>query len=110
MPGAGRGLHLILNRARWSDRRSIAGRLLVNYELVSVEAGDHGVEGKRAEEVAAHALLHLDEGAGGGVDPVYAETLSEPAEFGFEVDVADELGRSGDDEEQIFNEAARGAE
>ncbi len=76
----------------------------------SFEADGHGVEGEGAEEVAAHALFDLDEGAGGAVDPVDGEALGEAVEFGGEVEVADEGGGSGDDEEQIFNEAAEGAE
>jgi hypothetical protein len=67
----------------------------------------HGVERERAEEVAAHAGLDLDEGAGGGVDPVDGEAFARGGEFGFEIDVADEARGSGDDEEQVFKRLPR---
>ena len=44
-----------------------------NIRLALVEADGHGVKRKGAEEVAAHALLDLNEGAGRGVDPVDGE-------------------------------------
>ena len=38
------------------------------------------------------------------------EALGEAVEVGGEIEVADEGGRAGDDEQQIFNEAAESAE
>src|ERR1035441_1394174 len=120
MPGSIRRLHLIFESGEagpgWlcflfsPNADALPSHDLVDSVLIAIEAGGHGVEGERAEQVAAHALLHLDEGAGGRGDPVDAEALSQAGEFAFEVDIADELGRSGDHQEQIFNEAAEGAE
>jgi hypothetical protein len=39
----------------------------------------HGVERERTQQVAAHALFDLDEGAGGGVDPVDGEAVRQTA-------------------------------
>ena len=83
---------------------------VVKTGLKTFEADGHGVEGEGAKEIAPHALFDLDEGAGGAIDPVDREALGEVVEFGGEVEVADEGGGSGDDEEEIFNEAAEGAE
>ncbi len=47
---------------------------------------------------------------GGGVNPVYTYVLCKASDFGFDVEIADELRRAGDDEEQVFDEAAEGAE
>jgi hypothetical protein len=56
------------------------------------EADGHGVQGERAEQVAAHALLHLDEGAGGSIDPVHGQALGQALQIGGQIEVADEAG------------------
>ena len=78
-------------------------------DSVPFQADGHRVERQGAEEVAAHALLDLGEGAGGGIDPVDGQILRQAVEFGGEVEVADELRRAGVDEEQVFKQAAQGA-
>ena len=70
----------------------------------------YSVERDGTEQVASHALFDLDEGVGGRVNPVYTYVLSQASEFGFDVQIADELGRTGHDKEQVFDEAAQGAE
>ena len=82
----------------------------IDGRLRPFKADGHGIEGEGAEEVAAHALLHLDEGAGGSIDPVDGEALGEAVKVGGEIEVADEGGSSCNDEEKVFNEAAEGTE
>jgi len=53
------------------------------------ETHGHGVERERTQEIAAHALLDLNEGASGVVDPFDGEALGETRELGGNVDVAD---------------------
>jgi hypothetical protein len=50
------------------------------------------------------------EGVGGAVDPVEGHAGGELGEFGGDVLVADELGRAGDEHEQVFDEGVGGAE
>ena len=78
--------------------------------LTTVEGDGHGVDGEGAEQVAAHALLHLNEGAGGIVNPIDRQVLGHAAELGGEVDVADEVRRAGNNQQQILKQAAGGAE
>lgn len=91
---------------------SVIAKWEVRDGLISFKGSGHGIERKGTEEVAAHAGLDLYEGAGGGVNPVDGKGrfAGEPGEFGFEVKVADEARGSSDDEEEVFNEAAQGAE
>ena len=105
----GAGCRLLLYFEAAGAGRTL-GRLRVKFGSVSVEADGHGVEREGAEEVAAHALLDLDESAGGRVDPVHIQVLGEAVEFRGEVDVADKLRRAGEDQKQVFEEAPRGAE
>jgi len=94
----------------------VRGGLLLSFselcgtELLAIEGDGHGVEREGTQQVAAHAGFGLNEGAGGVVDPLDAYALREAGKFGFDVQVADKAWRSGDDEEQVFNEAAEGAE
>jgi len=54
-------------------------------------------------------LLDLDESASGAIYPVDGETFSKVGEFGSEVEVADERRCSGDDEQEVFDEAGESA-
>jgi len=69
--GAGGGCSFIFERR--GNAGLDEGRVGVNLRLVAVEADGHGVEREGAKEVAAHALLDLNEGAGCRVDPVNGE-------------------------------------
>jgi hypothetical protein len=69
-----------------------------------------GVEGERAEEVAAHSALDLVEGTGGLFDPVEGEGLGETIDFGAEVGVAEEFRGAGLEEEDVFEEEGEGSE
>ena len=72
MQGAGCRLLLYFEAG---EARGTLGRLRVKFGSVAVEAYGHGIEREGAEEVAAHALLDLDEGAGGTVDPIHIQVL-----------------------------------
>lgn len=87
-----------------------SGEMRCGLALMPFEGYGHGIKRQRAEQVAAHALLDLDEGAGGAVDPVDGEAFREAGEFGVQIEVADERRGSGHDEQQVLNEAAEGAE
>ncbi len=69
-----------------------------------------GVEGERAEEVAAHSALDLVEASGGLFDPVEGEGLGKTVDFGAKVGVAEEFGGAGLEEEDVFEEEGEGAE
>lgn len=72
--------------------------------------GGEGVEGEGAEEVAAEARVDLVDGVGGSLDEGEGEGGGEAVELGADVDVADELGGAGVEEEQVFKEEGEGAE
>ena len=55
-------------------------------------------------------MLHLDEGASGAVDPVDSEPFGEARQLSGEIDVANERRRSGNHEQQIFNQAGERAQ
>lgn len=96
---------------------------MVGY-LLTVETDGHGVKREGAEEVAAHALFYLAQGAGGRVNPVdgsfldsgldggsllRGDVLGEGGQLRGQVKVTDELRGAGDDEEQVFKQTAQGA-
>ena len=68
------------------------------------ELGGEGVEGEGAEEIAAEAGLDLVGGVAGAFDPGEGEGLGEALEFGAEVDVAEEFGGPGVEQEQVFEQ------
>jgi hypothetical protein len=74
------------------------------------ELGGEGVEGEPAEEVAAEAGVDLVEGVAGAFDPLEGKGGGEAVEFGTEVDVAEELGGSGVEEEEVFEQQRERAE
>ena len=78
--------------------------------LFEIEGHGHGVERERPQQVAAHAGFHLDQGAGSVVDPLDAHALGEAGELGFNIDIPNQPRSSGNDEEQVLNQAAEGAQ
>jgi len=74
------------------------------------QAEGHGVDGEGAEEVAAHAAFDIVESARGAVDPVDGETFGKMGELGRDVEVADQGGRAGDEEQKVFEETAERAQ
>jgi hypothetical protein len=72
--------------------------------------GGEGVEGERAEEVAAEAGVDLVEGVAGALDPFERKGGGEAVELGTDVDVTEELGGAGVEQEEVFEEEREGAE
>ena len=72
--------------------------------------GGEGVEGEGAEEVAAEAGVDLVEGVAGAFDPGEGEGGGEAFELGAEVDVAEEFGGPGVEQEEVFEQQREGAE
>ncbi len=74
------------------------------------ELRGEAIEGEGAEQIAAHAGFDLAETAGGGLDPVEADSRGHGGELALEIDVADELRGFGFEEEKVFEEGGGGAE
>ncbi len=72
--------------------------------------GGEGVQGEVAEEVAAKAGLNLVQGVAGIFDPREGDGGGELFEVRADVGVAETLGGAGQEEEEIFEEEAEGAE
>ena len=70
----------------------------------------HRVERERAQQIAAHALFDLDEGARGAVDPLHGQAFGQALEIGGEIDVADERRCARDDQKQILKQASESAQ
>ena len=74
------------------------------------ELGGEGVEGERAEEVAAEAGLDLVEGVTGAFDPGEGKGGGEAFELGAQVGVAEEFGGARVEQEEVFEQQREGAE
>ena len=72
--------------------------------------GGEGVQREVAQQVAAHAAVDLVEAAAGVFDPGEGDRGGETLEVGTEIDVADQLRGSGEQEQQVFEEQGEGAQ
>src|ERR1035437_2003684 len=74
------------------------------------ELGGEGVERERTEQVAADARGHLVDGGAGALNPSEGQSLSEAVELGTQVNVAQEFGGAGFEQEEVFEDQREGAE
>ena len=74
------------------------------------ELSGEGVEREGAEEVAAEAGVDLVEGVTGAFDPCEGKGSGEPFELGAEINVAEEFGGPGVEQEKVFEEQREGAQ
>src|ERR1700742_278126 len=74
------------------------------------ERGGKGVEGKRTQQVAAHSGLDLGYTAFGGFDPGESGLLRQGGQLFLKIDVANEGCGAGLEEQDVLEEAQKGAE